>query len=1049
MPSTPHDNDNLPSGIYEALLDEGLRDKLTCHPELRTILAKIDPEEQPARYAAFVAKVVEKALSQETDQQERLRLCNHLIDILSGTVEKTHLQKHRLVSTEKLLLTEVTPAHHLQQGMARPVTPIAESSLFTGSPREPQLVHELQAEMRSADAVEILISFIKWSGLRLLMPAFEDLRVRDVPVRVITTSYMGASDAPAIEWLARMPNVEVRVSYDTDRTRLHAKAYHFRRNSGFSTAYIGSANMSQAAMTSGLEWNLKVTAQDMPHILEKFIAEFETYWNSREFPLFDADNPDFLREAIRHARNPQSALSTPFFDLRPHPFQERILDQLAAERDVHDHWRNLVIAATGTGKTVVAAFDFKRFFEERHRQARLLFLAHRREILEQALGTFRNVLRAADFGELLVGPYEASRIDHLFCSVEMLASRQLWRQAGSDFYDFIIIDEVHHGPSDSYRAIFDHFRPKILLGLTATPERMDGKSVAADFGNRFAAEIRLPEALEEKLLCPFHYFGVADPVALAADRFWRNGKYDVQELERVYTGAHALALKRLDTILEALLRYEPDLLRVRGIGFCVSVRHAEFMAQMFSERGIPSRVITADTRSDVRASLLKEFRDGKLTFLFTRDVFNEGLDVPDMNTVLFLRPTESLTVFLQQLGRGLRHAPDKDCLTVLDFVGQAHRRYRIDTKLKAVLPKHRFAIDREVELDFPHLPAGCSIQLDRIAREYVLTNIRENLRNLSLQVPDRLQTFTHETGQPLTFRNFVTYHDYEPQDLLARETWTGWKARAQLAPIPTDPDLSRLKQALLRTVFISGPKEIAILRRIADNLSEGDVDGALTVANESAASVHYRLWGDTGTALGMVSFEDSFRRIARNPSILSDFKEILDWAASETTVSGKMAELPFQCSLELGAHYSIKDIQAALRQATLETAGQRGVGVIHFPAIKAYALLVTFQKTEREFSPTTMYADYPISRELLHWESQSNTNQQTETGQNLIHHVERSYTILIFARDQKRRNGHTLPFTYLGPADRISYESERPIKMVWRLRRPMPVDMFEQNRRGG
>jgi superfamily II DNA or RNA helicase len=191
-------------------------------------------------------------------------------------------------------------------------------------------------------------------------------------------------------------------------------------------------------------------------------------------------------------------------------------------------------------------------------------------------------------------------------------------------------------------------------------------------------------------------------VALDADRFWKNGKYDVQELERVYTGAHALALRRLDTILDTLRRYEPDLSRVKGIGFCVSVNHAQYMAQMFSERGIPSGVITGETKDDKRASLLNEFRDGKLTFLFARDVFNEGLDVPDINTVLFLRPTDSLTVFLQQLGRGLRHAPDKDCLTVLDFVGQAHRRYRIDSKLKALLPKHRFAVDRELELDFLH-----------------------------------------------------------------------------------------------------------------------------------------------------------------------------------------------------------------------------------------------------------------------------------------------------------------------------------------------------------
>lgn len=1041
--------DSLPAGIYDALLDERLRDTLKCHPEVRAVLSKLDPEEQPARYAAFIAKVLEQALRQEVNPDVRLALCNRLIDLISDDADRIHFKKWRLVYAQEAVLEEITPPHYALQGVPRPVTPLVVSSLFTGSPHEPQLVHELLQEMRSADGVDILVSFIKWSGLRLLMPAFEDLLTRNVPVRVITTSYMGVSDPSAVEWLAKQPNVDVRVSYDTDRTRLHAKAYHFLRKSGFSTAYIGSANMSYVAITSGLEWNLKITAQDMPHIVNKFYAEFETYWNSHEFVRFDPDNPRPLREAIQHARNPRTLLPIAFFDLRPYPFQERILDALESERNVHGHWRNLVIAATGTGKTVIAAFDFKRFFEKRHSKARLLFVAHRREILEQAIATFRNVLRIADFGELLVGPFQAIRMEQLFCSVDMLTGRRLWEQVGKDFYDYIVIDEAHHGPAESYRPVFDHFKPLILLGLTATPERMDGKSVAADFGNRFAAEIRLPEALEEKLLCPFHYFGISDPVPINEDKFWKNGKYDVQELENVYTGAHVMAKQRLDAILKALLRYEPDLSLVRGIGFCVSVKHAKYMAQMFSDQGIPSAVLTGETDDEMRTGLLRDFREGKLAFLFTRDVLNEGLDVPDVNTVLFLRPTESLTVFLQQLGRGLRHAPGKDCLTVLDFVGQAHRRYRIDLKLKSLLPKHRFAIDREVELDFPHLPAGCSIQLDRLAREYVLTNIRENLQNLAVQIPERLQIFESESRLPLTFGNFVRYHEYEPETLLVKETWSVWKAKARLVAPPQDPDIGQLKDALLRIAFTTGHKEIARLRHVVAKLRQGDFSGALSVAAESIMSVHYRLWGKPGAKFGITTIEDSFKRLAGNPSVLADLDEILEWAATETRISGILADLSFPCTFELHAQYSNADIKAAIGLATLESAGQTGVGVLHFRDVKVYALLITFQKTEREFSPSTMYADYPISRELLHWESQSNTTQDSDTGQNLIHHRERGYSILIFARDVKKRNGITVPFSYLGPADLVDYESERPIKVIWRLRYPMPAEMFEENRQGG
>ncbi len=1036
-------------GIYDALLDDYLNDALSRHPELRVVFGKIDPEEQPARYAAFVAKVLEQVLREVSDPNKRLALCNQILGYLAHDPDRKHFEKHRLVPSQKPVLLEITPPNYGTSGIPRPQTPIAESCLFTGSPREPQLVHELQEEMRSADAVDILVSFIKWSGLRLLMPAFEDLRARNVPVRLITTSYMGASDAPAVECLAKMPNVQIRVSYDIERTRLHAKAYHFKRKTGFSTAYIGSANMSNAAITSGLEWNLKVTAEDMGHILEKFSIEFETYWNSREFIPFDPEKPFSFRQAIERARNPQHAGSTVFFDLQPHPFQERILEALERERVFHDRWRNLVIAATGTGKTVIAAFDFKRFYEERKKHARLLYVAHRQIILEQARVTFSNILREQDFGELLVGPYQANRMEHLFCSVNMLSGRRLWEQVGSDFYDYIVIDEAHHGTANSYRPIFDHFSPEILLGLTATPERMDGDNVAADFGNRFAAEIRLPEAMEEKLLCPFNYFGIADPVSLNQDKFWRAGKYDAGELEEVYTGAHLLAKQRLDTIFQALHRLEPDLAAIKGIGFCITIKHALFMAEMFSSRGIPSEAIVSGIDDDRCQELLDGLNTGRLAFLFTVDKLSEGIDISDINTVLFLRPTESLTVFLQQLGRGLRHAPGKDCLTVLDFVGQAHRKYRIDTKLKALLPRHRYSIDKEVELDFPHLPAGCSIQLDRLSRQYVLENIRENFARLTVQVPDRLQTFTSETGQELTFGNFIRHHDYEPETLLVNETWTGWKAKAQLSPIPVDPDISRLKKTLVRAAFINGVKEAKLLRQVLKRISKGEISDAMSLARNSILPLYYRLWGDKGSNLGISSLEEAFRRLSRNPTILADLDEILTWCEDETPLTGIIPELPFDSSLELHAQYTSIDILARLGQASLESAGQRGVGVLHFADKKAYALLITYQKTEREFSPSTMYADYPISRELLHWESQSNTTQQSETGQNLIQHKERGYSILLFARDVKKRKGVTVPFIYLGPAKLVNFESERPIKIVWRLRYPMPVEMFEDNRRGG
>lgn len=410
---------------------------------------------------------------------------------------------------------------------------------------------------------------------------------------------MGASDPEAIQWLSSQKNVAIKISYDTGRTRLHAKAYHFIRKSGFSTAYIGSANMSHAAMTSGLEWTVKVTAQDMPHIIAGFDATFQTYWENDEFVLFEPSQVTKLREAISLARGISQSNPTVFFaDIRPYPFQERILDALKAARQVNSY-RNLVIAATGTGKTVIAAFDYFAFQQKKPDNCRLLFIAHRKEILNQARACFRTILRDQNFGELLVDGETPNSWNHVFASIQSFANHKIWQEIDRNYYHFIILDEAHHGTAASYRTIFDNFQPNILLGLTATPERMDGSSILPDFDNRFAAEIRLPEALEEKLLCPFHYFGVSDSVDISAERFWKNGKYDTNALTDIFVGDHFQAKERLDLIIQSIKRYQPNLSKTKAIGFCASVRHARFMAEKFCEAGFKAEELLGETPSEI------------------------------------------------------------------------------------------------------------------------------------------------------------------------------------------------------------------------------------------------------------------------------------------------------------------------------------------------------------------------------------------------------------------------------------------------------------------
>ncbi|QQL45376.1 DUF3427 domain-containing protein [Sulfuriroseicoccus oceanibius] len=1025
---------DLQLGIYERPLDIELEELLRNQPELKATLRKIDDEAAPHLYAQFVGQLVQQALRIESADR-RITLVNRLVELLSETEGLDFLARKQLLDRQESLLLEVTST---PESLPRPALPVYTSSLHTGQGSDPPLEHELRAEIKTADSVDILVSFIKWSGLRLLLPAFKSLSERGIPVRIISTSYMGASDPNALEWLAKQPNVSVKVSFDTTATRLHAKAYHFVRKTGYSSAFIGSANMSHSAMTSGLEWTMKVTQQDMAHVLERFSAEFATYWESPEFERYTENDFSRFRQAIHRHRTHDNGIPTFFAEIHPKPFQQRILEALNAARS-RGLKRNLIVAATGTGKTVISALDYQSRVQASKAQPKLLFVAHRKEILEQALGCFRTVLRDQNFGELLVDSYQPTEWQHVFASVQSLNSNKPWARLGPDHFDHIIVDEVHHGPASSYRAIFDDLKSTILLGLTATPERMDGASVLDDFGGEFAAEIRLPEALEEKLLCPFHYFGVTDNVDLSGDHLWRNGRYDQTALDNVLTGDHLEARERLDMILAALERYHPEYRAARAVGFCASKNHAHYMADSFKKAGISAATILGDTPRDERKNLMRQFRDGKVTFLFTVDVLSEGVDVPEIDLVLFLRPTESLTVFLQQLGRGLRHAPEKECLTVLDFVGHTHRNYRLETKFTALLSRRRQRLDKEIEDDFPHLAPGCSIQLERVARERILHKIKSVLSNLNHFVPEVIKTWEQTSTKPLTFGNFLAETDLSPIDVLKRKTWSEWKASAGLIPKPEDPYITQGRKALSRIALRSDPTLLTLIESQESRSRQSD--------EKLETALHYLFWGRSGKELGMQSLDESRTRWLKNQSLVADAKEIAAWRRSTTPHVMRECPLPYQHSLKLHAAYGSAEIKAAFELSSLEKSGPAGQGVIHVKKQKTYIHLVTFRKEENDFSPSTRYQDYPISPTKLHWESQSTVTQSSPTGQNYIHFKERGYTILFFARLEKKTDGETSPFVFLGPArSLISFKNDRPISMTWELEYPIPASLFEEAR---
>lgn len=446
----------LKSGIYEQIINKELRSQLEVYrnnSEKIIQAESIDLEEASIILAKYLSEVIQKGLSSIKDNHKdiniQIDLCNRLIDTVVRETGEQALGELSVDKRAEMLLALIDSQNTIhaideKAEIIRPITSIAQSSLFTGAVHEPSMFTELKREILSCDRIDMLVSFIKWSGLRLIIDELRQF-TQYGRLRIITTSYMGATDVKAIEVLRELPNAEIKISYDTKRTRLHAKTYVFYRNTGFTTAYIGSSNLSNAAISSGLEWNVKVTAKDLPDTIAKIDATFESYWNSNDFTTYTEGEKIRLEKAIRAERNFATDKVTFQFDINPYTYQSEILDKLEAERTVRGYYRNLIVAATGTGKTVISAFDYKRFrYENRGKPCRLLFIAHREEILKQSIDCFRIVLKDANFGELFVGNYTPESIDYLFMSIQTFNSRDFDKITSSDFYDYIIVDDAVH-----------------------------------------------------------------------------------------------------------------------------------------------------------------------------------------------------------------------------------------------------------------------------------------------------------------------------------------------------------------------------------------------------------------------------------------------------------------------------------------------------------------------------------------------------------------------------------------------------------------------------
>jgi superfamily II DNA or RNA helicase/HKD family nuclease/diadenosine tetraphosphate (Ap4A) HIT family hydrolase len=631
-----------------------------------------------------------------------------------------YLKDESVIIDEKLLRV----SHH-HTGSSNRVTKIirpesiGDAALVRGAPspqqQDPLLPH-LCAGLELSQSADLSVAFIQKSGVELLRPYLNDLLAKGGRLRILTGDYLSVTDPDSLlELLDLEGDIQVRV-FEAREKSFHPKAYLFHYPDGTGTAFVGSSNLTRTALRSGIEWNYRVIKTSDLSGFHAVQMAFNDLWSHPSTCHVDVDwVEDYRKRRVattitREQISEENQLIPP---PEPNRIQRRALEALARTR-IAGNRSGLVVLATGLGKTWLAAFDS---VDPEFR--RILFVAHRDEILQQAIHTFRRIHPTSRIGRY-TGIEKDFSADFVFASIQTIGKIQHLQNFSPTAFDYIVVDEFHHASAPTYRRLIQHFEPKFMLGLTATPQRSDGGDLLSLCDGNLVYRCDLADGIQNDLLAPFRYFGVADEVDYT-NIPWRSSKFD----EEALTLAVATRSRARHT-LEMFYKYRAK----RAIGFCCSTRHADFMAEYFREQGLRAVAVHSGPLTAPRASSLEKLASGELDIIFSVDMFNEGLDIPNIDAILMLRPTESTIVWLQQFGRGLRKSHDKDYVRVIDYIGN-HRSFLVkvksllepicgllstDSSVREVLSKLQ---ERALEL-----PAGCEINYDLQAIDIIHSMLR-------------------------------------------------------------------------------------------------------------------------------------------------------------------------------------------------------------------------------------------------------------------------------------------------------------------------------------
>lgn len=908
------------------------------------------------------------------------------------------------------------------------------------------VLNDLQEELSKSKSFSFSVAFITQSGLALIKSQLSDLADDGIRGRILISPYLDFNDPIAMKELLKLKNVDVRMT-PTD-LQMHAKFYLFEQEDK-QVIISGSSNLTHTALKINYEWNVKLTSTQNGDFIQNAKEEFEKIWEQSQVLTLESINAYATRRktVIQTVIIQEEVTADYDGKIRPNKMQEQALEGLVNVRK-NGAKKALVISATGTGKTYLSAFDVKQY-----NPGRMLFIVHREQILQKSLKDFQKVLGFDDDeGCLYKSGADISQKKYIFATIQTLSRDANLQSFDQAFFDYILIDEVHKAGAESYKRVMDYFQPDFYLGMTATPERTDGQNIYELFDYNIAYEIRLQEALDNDMLCPFIYYGVSDI------------KVDGQLIDEKSTFSNLVSEQRVQHILEKVSYYGVSGEKVRGLMFCSSKNEAKELEKQFNSRGLKTIALDGDNSQMERYQAVEDLENGKLDYILTVDIFNEGIDIPSLNQVVMLRNTQSSIIFIQQLGRGLRKHESKEYVTIIDFVGNYQNNYLIPVALFGDQSMNKDNYRREVRE--PNTLKGLTtINFEKIAKEQIFSSITNTTLSSIKILRDAYKDLENKLGRTPYLADYIKLNSIEPLIFFENSSFNNY---ADVITKFSDEmiSLSEIEKKFLNFItfeVLNGKRkhELYLLKLLLENDGQVSSDKWFEYVLEHDLDIRSEVLESVNRVLdlsflktqeqkkygtdALVSLVDETYQL--NESVQKSLKENSQFALlfSDIIETGILKAKDYPQVFTLGQKYSRRDVLKLMNVRKDEPPLNIG-GYKIDQETNSCPIFITYHKSE-DISDTIKYEDELLNESTLRWFSKNKRTLESNDVSTIINSNENGLRLELFVIKDDSEGGE---FYYLGPltyvegsADELLRNGDTVVQMRFNLEEPVEPNLYK------